>query len=45
MIQPEIPAELERIVLKCLAKRPTDRYGSAAELLEDLAGLVMAHAD
>ena len=36
MIQPEIPAELERIVLKCLAKRATDRYGSAAELVEDL---------
>lgn len=36
MLQPEIPAELERIALKCLAKRATDRYGSAAELLEDL---------
>jgi serine/threonine protein kinase/formylglycine-generating enzyme required for sulfatase activity len=36
MINPEIPAELERICLKCLAKRQTDRYASAAELLEDL---------
>ena len=36
MIRPEIPAELERVVLKCLAKRATDRYGSAAELAEDL---------
>ena len=36
MIRPEIPAELERIALKCLAKRATDRYGSAAELVEDL---------
>ena len=35
-IKPEIPAELERICLKCLAKRQTDRYASAAELLEDL---------
>ena len=35
-IKPEIPAELERICLKCLQKRQTDRYASAAELLEDL---------
>jgi serine/threonine protein kinase/formylglycine-generating enzyme required for sulfatase activity len=35
-INPDIPAELERICLKCLAKRQTDRYASAAELLEDL---------
>ena len=36
-IKPEIPGELERICLKCLQKRQTDRYASAAELLEDLA--------
>ena len=35
-IKPEIPGELERICLKCLQKRQTDRYASAAELLEDL---------
>ena len=36
MIEPAIPAELERVTLKCLAKRATDRYGSAAALAEDL---------
>lgn len=36
MIKPEISAELERICLKCLSKYQTDRYTSAAELLEDL---------
>jgi serine/threonine-protein kinase len=33
----EIPASLEAIVLKCLEKDQADRYGSAAELAEDLA--------
>ena len=32
-----IPAELERICLKALAKRAADRYGTAAEMAEDLA--------
>ena len=31
-----IPADLERIVLKCLAKEPSDRYAGAAELARDL---------
>ena len=31
-----IPAELERICLKCLSKRMGDRYGSAIALAEDL---------
>jgi serine/threonine protein kinase len=31
-----IPAELETIVLKAMAKSPDDRYGSARELAEDL---------
>ncbi len=35
-IKPSVPSELERICLKCLQKRQTDRYASAAELLDDL---------
>jgi serine/threonine protein kinase len=35
-IDPVIPAELERICLKCLSKRMTDRYTTAAELAGDL---------
>jgi len=33
---PEIPKDLDAIVLKCLAKQPTDRYSSAADLVADL---------
>jgi dienelactone hydrolase/predicted Ser/Thr protein kinase len=37
--RPEIPAELERIVLRCMAKKPEERYGSAIELAGDLEQL------
>src|SRR5215207_8302200 len=33
---PEVPEVLEVLTLRLLAKDPTDRYGSATELLEDL---------
>src|SRR6267154_2487468 len=33
------PAELDRILLKCLRKRPEERYQSARELLVDLRNL------
>jgi hypothetical protein len=35
-IEPDIPADLERICLRCLAKRPEDRYQRADEVARDL---------
>jgi eukaryotic-like serine/threonine-protein kinase len=35
----EIPAELERIVKRCMAKKPEQRYGSATEVARDLEQL------
>jgi eukaryotic-like serine/threonine-protein kinase len=36
-IRPEIPEDLELVVLRCLAKRPEDRYQTAAQLRDALA--------
>jgi serine/threonine protein kinase len=36
-INPQVPPQLERIIMKAMAKLPEDRYQSAAELQEALA--------
>ncbi|HVT04016.1 MAG TPA: serine/threonine-protein kinase [Thermoanaerobaculia bacterium] len=40
--RPEIGSELDRIVLRCLTKRPVDRYDDAGELLRELDRLQSA---
>jgi serine/threonine-protein kinase len=36
-VRPEVPVDLERVVLRCLAKRPEDRFPTAKALREALA--------
>jgi eukaryotic-like serine/threonine-protein kinase len=38
-VRPEIPAELERVVLRMLAKPPADRYPTAAEVAAELTAI------
>ena len=45
MKNPAIPKELERICLKCLAKRRTHRYANASDLLEDLQAFLATCPD
>ncbi len=42
---PSIPAEIDRIVRKCLAKRMSERYQSAAELADDLTAFLNPPSD
>jgi serine/threonine-protein kinase len=35
-IVPDVPTELESVILRCLAKQPSERYGSASEVREGL---------
>ncbi len=46
---PAVPEELERVILRCLAKKPEDRHRDAYHLLDDLravrAALDLASAD
>jgi serine/threonine-protein kinase len=39
LLWPDIPRALEEVILKCLEKKPADRYASAADLLVALSGL------
>jgi serine/threonine-protein kinase len=41
-VRPDVPADLERVVLRCLAKRPDDRYPSAKALSEALSDCASA---
>jgi serine/threonine-protein kinase len=43
-INPEVPADLEQVVLRCLSKRPADRFQDAASLDQALAACVCAGA-
>jgi serine/threonine-protein kinase len=38
--RPDLSRPFERVILRCLAKHPADRYGSAADLVTDLRGIV-----
>ncbi len=38
-LKPQVPAELDRIIAKMMAKDPAGRYSSAAEVLSDLHAL------
>jgi serine/threonine protein kinase len=43
-LRPEVPAELDAIVMKLLAKAPGDRYQTADELADELEHLAERHA-
>jgi serine/threonine protein kinase/WD40 repeat protein len=40
VVAPEIPRDLETIILKAMSKEPADRYRSAAEFADDLRSFV-----
>jgi eukaryotic-like serine/threonine-protein kinase len=41
-LNPAIPARVEAVILKCLAKSPADRYQTGEELAQDLAAVRMS---
>jgi tetratricopeptide (TPR) repeat protein/tRNA A-37 threonylcarbamoyl transferase component Bud32 len=38
---PQIPAELRRVVARCIAKSPSDRYASTEDLARDLRDIIV----
>jgi serine/threonine protein kinase/tetratricopeptide (TPR) repeat protein len=42
---PDVPEELQRVILKSLAKNPDDRYQRAAEFTNALKGVATTHPD
>jgi tetratricopeptide (TPR) repeat protein/tRNA A-37 threonylcarbamoyl transferase component Bud32 len=44
-VNPSVPKQLDRVVAKALAKKPDERYQSAAELIEDLEAAQTALED
>lgn len=41
-VRPDIPGDVEEVILRCLAKEPNDRYASAADLSKALRDLMRA---
>ncbi len=41
LYRPQVTAELEAVVLKALARRPNQRFASAAEMLDAIGGLMV----
>lgn len=43
-VRADVPSDLERIILRCLAKKPEERYPTAAALAADLRALIQPGA-
>lgn len=41
-VRPDVPPALETIIMRCLAKKPEERYQSGADLARDLQGVLQS---